>query len=62
MEKPDPESFQETADEMNAITNMLKFSEEQGLQVEVVWSYSSAIMSGDSITVAAQFALNEWDC
>jgi len=53
--------------EFKAIASMIKFAEEQGFLVEVIWSAMNEIMNTTSsnptlaITNACNNALHEWD-
>lgn len=50
----------ELADEMQSIAAMLEISEEEGLQVEVVWSFAREVKTS-TIPQACASALAEWD-
>lgn len=58
-----------TAEELNAIANMIKHAEAQGLLTEVIWSFAYSMSTADpeiaedkSIPRCCNYALMEWDC
>jgi len=59
----------QTAAEMNAIANMIKYADEQGLLTEVVYTLANSLLYTDihaikpeTIPQQAAGALIEWDC
>lgn len=51
---------QETADDMNAISGMIKAANEQGLLMEVIYSLIQQ-SNKDSVSERCRHALYEWD-
>ena len=51
----------ETEEEMTAISNMIDRASNEGLLVEVIWSFSRE-SKDDSIKTRCFHALYEWDC
>ena len=62
MTEADKKYLEEAQKSFEAISHMLERSREQGLEVEVVYSFSEAISAKYSIPHAAFHALSEWDC
>ena len=52
---------EDNTEDLDAISDMLKAAHEQGLLVEVVWSFHASAKSGNDIQAAAASALYEWD-
>jgi len=53
---------QESIHEVDDIAHMLKHAKEQGLEVEVVWSFANELLAGETdIRIAVSEALLEWD-
>ena len=53
---------QQTANEMNAISAMIKFANAQGLLCEVIYTFGQYRYNGDDVFKSTRDALNEWDC
>lgn len=51
----------DTAQEIDAIANMVKHANENGLLVEVIYSFHSSASSGYGVIESCEYALNEWD-
>jgi len=55
------ESDQETLNDMGAIAGMVKHATEEGLLIEVIWSFGQAQRANQPIPESASYALSEWD-